>query len=162
MTENIMIILWCVFILVILFILFRNELMEKVRPRITYQFQSWEKSDLPYISIDVQGRKMNMIVDSAAAVSLIRKEVLKDITYEESSRSINLAALTEDSINSEVVSIPITINGSVTVTDFAVYYSDDIAAFRKDGIIIDGLLGVEFFKATGGKIDFNKKTVTFP
>jgi hypothetical protein len=127
-----------------------------------YSFQSWEKSDLPFINIDVQGHSLNMITDSAAAVSIIRKEVLKDLNYEPSSRSVNLAALTEESVNSEVVAIPININGKEIKTDFVVYDSDDIACFRKHGIIMDGLLGVEFFKATKGMIDFQNQTVKFP
>lgn len=127
-----------------------------------YSFQSWEKSDLPFINIDVQGHSLNMITDSAAAVSIIRKEVLKDLNYEPSSRSVNLAALTEESVNSEVVAIPININGKEIKTDFVVYDSDDIACFRKHGIIMDGLLGVEFFKATKGLIDFKNQTVKFP
>ena len=127
-----------------------------------YSFQSWEKSDLPFINIDVQGHSLNMITDSAAAVSIIRKDVLKNIAYEPSSRNINLAALTEESVNSEVVVIPININGKEIKTDFVVYDSDDIACFRKHGIIMDGLLGVEFFKATKGLIDFKNQTVKFP
>ena len=127
-----------------------------------YSFQSWEKSDLPFINIDVQGHSLNMITDSAAAVSIIRKEVLRDLNYEPSSRSVNLAALTDESVNSEVVAIPININGKEIKTDFVVYDSDDIACFRKHGIIMDGLLGVEFFKATKGMIDFQNQTVKFP
>ena len=127
-----------------------------------YSFQSWEKSDLPFINIDVQGHSLNMITDSAAAVSIIRKDVLKDLTYEQSSRSVNLAALTDESVNSEVVAIPININGKEVKTDFVVYDSDDIACFKKHGIIMDGLLGVEFFKATKGMIDFQNQTVKFP
>ena len=127
-----------------------------------YSFQSWEKSDLPFINIDVQGHSLNMITDSAAAVSIIRKDVLKNLTYEQSSRSVNLAALTDESVNSEVVAIPININGKEVKTDFVVYDSDDIACFKKHGIIMDGLLGVEFFKATKGMIDFQNQTVKFP
>ena len=127
-----------------------------------YSFQSWEKSDLPFITIDVQGHKLNMITDSAAAVSIIRKDVLKNLTYDRSNRSVNLAALTDESVNSEVVAIPININGKEVKTDFVVYDSDDIACFKKHGIIMDGLLGVEFFKATKGMIDFQNQTVKFP
>jgi hypothetical protein len=127
-----------------------------------YSFQSWEKSDLPFITLDVQGHSLNMITDSAAAVSIIRKDVLKNLNYEESSRSVNLAALTDESVNSEVVAIPININGKEVKTDFVVYDSDDIACFKRHGIIMDGLLGVEFFKATKGLIDFKNQTVKFP
>ena len=73
-----------------------------------------------------------------------------------------MAALTDESVNSEVVAIPININGKKIKTDFVVYDSDDIACFRKHGIIMDGLLGVEFFKATKGLIDFKNQAVKFP
>jgi hypothetical protein len=127
-----------------------------------YSFQSWEKSDLPFITIDVQGHKLNMIADSAAAVSIIRKGILKDLIYEPNSRIVHLEALTEEGVNSQVVAIPININGKEIKTDFLVYASDDIACFRKHGIIMDGILGVEFFKATKGMIDFHNQTVKFP
>ena len=148
--------------LVLLLIILSFIAKHYVSSTANYSFQSWEKSDLPFINIDVQGHSLNMITDSAAAVSIIRKDVLKNLTYEQSSRSVNLAALTDESVNSEVVAIPITINGKEVKTDFVVYDSDDIACFKKHGIIMDGLLGVEFFKATKGLIDFKNQTVKFP
>lgn len=147
-----------VFIIIVLALIARNYISGTTK----YSFQSWEKSDLPFITIDVQGHKLNMITDSAAAVSIIRKDVLKNLSYEPNSRSINLAALTDESVSSEVVAIPININGKELKTDFVVYDSDDIACFKKHGIIMDGLLGVEFFKATKGRIDFQNQTVKFP
>jgi hypothetical protein len=158
MTYNFIIFFGIVFALIIAAFIARKHLNTAAK----YSFQSWEKSDLPFITIDVQGHKLNMITDSAAAVSITRKEVLKDLNYEPSSRSVNLAALTDESVNSEVVAIPININGKEIKTDFVVYDSDDIACFRKHGIIMDGLLGVEFFKATKGLIDFKNQTVKFP
>lgn len=158
MNCDILIFFGIVFIIISL-ALFAKRCMYKTA---MYSFQSWEKSDLPFITIDVQGHFLNMITDSAAAVSIIRKDALKNLQYEVSSRSVNLAALTEESVHSEVVAIPITINGKVIKTDFVVYDSDDIACFKKHGIIMDGLLGVEFFKATKGMIDFQNQTVKFP
>lgn len=152
----------CFIGLVLLLIILSFIAKHYVNSTANYSFQSWEKSDLPFINIDVQGHSLNMITDSAAAVSIIRKDSLKDLNYEPSSRSINLAALTEESVNSEVVAIPININGKEIKTDFVVYDSDDIACFKKHGIIMDGLLGVEFFKATKGLIDFKNQTVKFP
>ena len=158
MTYNFIVFFGIVFALIIAAFIARKH----VNTAAKYSFQSWEKSDLPFITIDVQGHKLNMITDSAAAVSIIRKDVLKNISYEPNSRSINLAALTDESVSSEVVAIPININGKEVKTDFVVYDSDDIACFKKHGIIIDGLLGVEFFKATKGRIDFQNQTVKFP
>ena len=158
MMCNILIFLGVVVVLILLAYIARKHVDKTAK----YSFQSWEKSDLPFISIDVQGHLLNMITDSAAAVSIIRKDSLQGLQYEPSSRSVNLAALTDESVNSSVVAIPISVNGKEIKTDFVVYDSDDIACFRKHGIIMDGLLGVEFFKATKGMIDFQNQTVKFP
>ena len=152
-----------IFLGTIVFIGFLFYMLKKrLNNTIDYSFQSWEKSDLPFITLDVQGKSLNMITDSAAAVSIIRRDSLQNLSYETSSRNVALSALTDESVNSEVVVIPININGKEIKTDFVVYNSDDIACFRKHGIIMDGLLGVEFFKATKGLIDFNNQKVKFP
>ena len=157
MDYNFMFFLGLLFLLLILSFLSRKC----IRSTAKYPFQRWEKSDLPFITVNVQGNSLNMIADSAGAVSIIRKEVLNKISYEPNSRKINLAALTDDKIQSDVVSIPITINGKEIKTDFVVYDSDDIACFKKHGIVMDGLLGVEFFKASNGIIDFKSQAVKF-
>lgn len=128
-----------------------------------YPFQNWEKADLPYIVLDTRGRKLNMIIDSGSAMSIIKRGALKNIDHELTTRIVNVYALSrEGAVESEVVSIPIIVNGNEINTDFLVYDGDDIGGFKKHGIAIDGLLGVEFFKATGGIVDFNTKTVKFP
>jgi hypothetical protein len=129
--------------------------------RVKYNFESLEKVDLPYISIDIQGKKFNMVTDSAASVSIIKKEALKELQFENSPRKINLAAITNDSITSSVVSVPITLNNEEIKIDFVVYDGIDIADFEKKyGITLHGILGVEFFKKTKGKLDFGKQIVT--
>lgn len=157
MTQSVLFVLMVLLLLGLSFIAKRY-----IKKTPYYPFQSWEKSDLPFITIDVQGQSLNMITDSAAAVSIIRRDVLKKLHYIESSRRVSLEALTDDGIKSEVVVIPININGKEIKTDFVVYDSDDIACFRKHGIIMDGIFGVEFFKATKGLIDFNNQIVKFP
>lgn len=148
------------FILAIVSFYFVNK---KLHPSSKYLFQSWEKVDMPYITLDICGHKLNMITDSAASVSVIRKDVLDKLQWEPSSRKISLAALTNDSMNTEVIVVPVVIKGKETKHDFVVYDNKDIAGFKsKYGVSIHGILGVEFFKKTGGIVNFNKHTVTFP
>ena len=128
----------------------------------TYKFQKWEKVDLPYITVDVGGHPLNAITDSAASVSLVRRESLAGLPYERNGRQVNLVAVTDDTINSETVIIPIVVNGKEIKTDFAIYDGDDIGNFKRFGVNIDILLGVEFFKASNGIINFENQTVTFP
>ena len=142
--------------------LFAYLCVKAANKSLKYPFQSWEKSDLPFITIDVQGHSLNMITDSAAAVSVIRRDVLENLTYEPNSRNVNLASISGDGVKSEVVAIPINIKGKEIKTDFVVYDGNDIAGFRRHGIIMDGILGVEFLKKTGGIVDFSTQTVKFP
>jgi hypothetical protein len=127
-----------------------------------YLMQDWEKVDMPYITMTVEGHKLNFITDSAASVSIIKGSVLPLISFENSDRQVALAALTEDTIQSKVVDLTLPVNGENVTTNFVVY-EEDIAGFRcKYGIEIHGLLGVEFFRKTSGIINFRNHTVTFP
>lgn len=146
-----------------LFALFYYIVRKHLPSSAKYPFQSWEKTDMPYIVLDIQGKKFNMITDSGASVSIIRHDVLDEIEWEPSSRKISLAALTNDRVDTGVVVIPIMIKGKETTHDFVVYGNEDIADFsNKYGITIHGILGVEFFKKTRGIVDFNKHAVIFP
>lgn len=156
--TSIIIFLWILFVVVLVSLLVKKALIHAD----VYSFQDWEKSDLPYITIDIQGHKLNMITDSAAAVSIITPRAIEQLEYEHSTRKVDLMALTEDGLRSEVVSIPFKIGNKEIKCDFVLYNGDDIAGFKKHGISIDGILGVEFFKKTGGKVDFKTQTVTFP
>lgn len=129
-----------------------------------HEFQDCEKTDMPYIKIDIQGHSFNMVADSAASVSIIQRKALEGIEYEVIPRNITLTALSnEGGIKSEVVSIPMSINGKVIKSDFVVYDNGDIGGFEsKHGVEIHGLLGVEFFRKTKGKVDFKKQRVSFP
>lgn len=158
MLTNIAIILW------IAFILFAVAVYIKSFNRgISYEFQEYTKTDIPYITIDVQGKLLNIIVDTGCSISIIKEEALKDLHYEISKRKVNLAALTTDSIASDVVKIPFTINNREYIEDFVVYGEGDIANFEvKYGIIIHAIFSKEFFDKTGCKIDFKNHSVIFP
>ena len=126
-----------------------------------FQFQDFDKADIPYIAMEVQGIMLNFIVDTGCGVSLISKSVLDSISYEDSVRQVQLEALTPDSLHSGMVTIPITINGEQLEEDFVLYDKDDIANFQAHyGIIIHGILGNAFLDKTGCKIDYKKHTVT--
>ena len=159
MITNILIFLWLALILVILSLLVRNRLNKTTE----YPFQDSEKTDMPYISLDIQGHKFNMITDSAAAVSVIRRDAVSLLNYEPSPRKVSLTALTNDGVDNEVIILPINMNGKEIKTDFVIYEGSDMADFsRKHGVIIHGILGVEFFRKTKGKVDFKTQSVVFP
>ena len=154
-----MIFLWLALVLLILSFLTRKFLCKSSQ----YPFMSTEKTDIPYITINIQGQDFNMITDSGASVSIIRRDAISNLEYEKSVRAVNLTSITNDGVDSNVIVLPVNVNGKEIKTDFVIYDGDDIADFsRKYGITIHGILGIEFFKLSKGKVDFKTQTVTFP
>lgn len=155
MITDILIILWFLFIVLAI-----GVIVWKLSHRVQlYNFTN--KVDVPYITIDIQGHPFNMVVDTGCGVSIITANALSSIKYTDSTRKINLQAVTDETLPSDMVSVPITINGKELVEDFVVHYAEDFGGFQvSSGITIHGLLGNEFFEKTHCKIDYNKHTVS--
>lgn len=157
MLVNIIIAIW---VAIVLFVI--GGFLYVMNRKVVYKFQEYNKVDLPYIALDIQGKTFNMLLDSGASVSVIGDKSLNSIEYEESKRKVELCALTDDSIPSRVVKIPFTVNKKKYTEEFVVYPESDIAGFEsKYGIAINGLLSKEFFDKTKGKIDFKNLSVAF-
>ena len=126
-------------------------------------FQNYDVTDIPYITLEIQGFLLNFLVDTGCGVSIILKDVLENIDYSESSRKVQLEALTSDSLHADMVTIPITVNSKHIVEDFVVYDKQDIANFSVHyGITIHGILGNEFLDKTGCQIDYKNHIVVIP
>lgn len=102
-----------------------------------------------------------MIVDTGCGISIISKESLESLNYDDSTRKVNLQALTSDTLESNVVKIPIRLNKEVLV-DFVVYENSDFGGFNANGININGLLGSEFFEEMKCRIDYGKHALIIP
>lgn len=158
MITNIIILLWLVFIGCLIYGLV-NYL--KTRNSQIHSFQAL-KSDIPYITIDIQGNQLNMIVDSGAGVSMVTEDALSFLEYYETEREVTLQGLVNESTPPKMVSIPINVKGNEVVEDFIRIQADDFAGFgRKYGVTIHGLLGNEFFEKTGCVIDYKNHSVSF-
>ena len=128
-----------------------------------YLFQDYEKTNLPYIKLNVQGQYLNMLVDTCCAMSIISKDALNGLEYKKSKRKVSLQALVSDDALLNVIKIPFTINDRQFEEEFAVYDTEDIAGFEeKHDITIHGVLGSEFFNNTKCHIDYNNHSITFP
>ena len=156
---NILVFLWIVFILLLLSMVARKVINHSV----TFPFQDYDKTDIPYIKLDIQGFSFNFLIDTGCGVSIIIKDALSQIEYTESPRKIQLQALTSDSLNAGMVTIPINANGKQVNEDFVVYDNSDIANFQTHyGIAIHGILGNEFLDKTGCQIDYKNHIVLLP
>lgn len=122
-----------------------------------YYFQRFKETEIPYITLDVQGKPLNMIVDSGCAVCLINKPALEGLEYEDSGMAIALSALTSDHVDSTSVKISIKIGGKTIGEDFFIQDLEDMGNFKKmHGIEIHGLLGSHFFDTYNCSIDYKK------
>lgn len=159
MVINVLIFLWVAFLIIVISFMVRKLFNRSY----SYDFQNYDKTDIIYITVDVQGFMLNLLVDTGCGVSIISQDVLSQIEYKESSRKVQLAALTSDSLHSGMVTIPFTINGKQIEEDFVTYDKQDIANFQAHyGITIHGILGNEFLEKTGCKIDYKNHKVIVP
>lgn len=157
MIINILIILWFLFLLVAVMLLIKS----RSKGVSVYTF-SIGKVDIPYITISIQGIELNMIVDTGCGVSMMCRDVADKFEKEDSSRKISLQAITDDSVNSNVITLPLTINKKSLNVDFALIDAPDFGGFvHKYGFRVHGILGVEFLETFKGSIDFDKHTITF-
>ena len=159
MITNIIFILWFVFIIMLLSAIARKL----VNKSCILPFQNYDDTDIPYITLEIQGFQLNFLVDTGCGVSIILNSVLQNIEYTESSRKVQLEALTSDSLHAGMVTIPININGKHIEEDFVLYDKQDIANFNVHyGITIHGILGNEFLDKTGCQIDYKNHIVVIP
>jgi hypothetical protein len=155
-----MIYVWTFFTVFIIAVFISYIINKKVRNRHYYKFEGSGISDIPYVTIDIQGHKFNMIVDTGCGVSIITKNALDKIKYTPCNKSINLSALTSDCLKSDVVTIGFNIAGKESTSNFAVYNQDNFACFETMyGITIHGLLGNEFMEHTNCRIDYNNHCI---
>lgn len=159
MIANIIILLWLGFLITVVVLMIRY-LHSKNREQ--YLFQNFGYVDLPYITIDIQGHLLNMIVDSGAGASVISQGALDILNYEPCQRKINMGAMTDEYIPVDMVTIPLTINGKETKEDFILHPAQDFCSFKTHyGLVAHGLLGNDFLDKYNCVIDFKNHSVTF-
>ena len=160
MVCSIFIVLWIALVIGLVVMLFKYAYSI---PNAIFLFQNENKTDIKYITIDIQGQQLNLLVDTGCGISIIRSDVAVTLEHSSSPRKINLQALTSDSIASNVVSIPLTLGNKEITEDFALYDESDIANFEAlYGITLHGILGAEFFEKTNCKIDYKKHCLIIP
>lgn len=120
-------------------------------------FKNFEAVEIPYVTIDIQGNLMNMVVDTGCAVSLLNIPSISncELMYKKSGKSVNLSAITSDRVNSDGITIDFNVGKKKVTEDFYLQNTDDFGNFNTiHGITLHGLLGSSFFEKNNCKIDF--------
>ena len=139
MITYILLILWALFIVAVLTVLF-----QKIS---AFEFKDFEETEIPYITMDIQGNMFNMIVDTGCAVSMLNIPAINkcELLYQKTNKEVSLAALTDDSLESKAINVKFNIGKN----------------FNKwHNIEIHGLLGSSFFDKNNCKIDYGNHSLT--
>ena len=153
-------------ILILLWILFLISIVVSIvllHSSTTYEFQDFGNIDIPYITIDIQGNPMNMVVDTGCGVSLLNLQAIKDceLLYRECPRTVSLSAITDDTVHSSGITIDFTVGKKEVSEDFFLRNDEDFGGFmRMYGVQLHGLLGSSFFEKNNCEIDFKNHTLT--
>ena len=122
-----------------------------------YEFQKHDIVDIPYVTIEIQGHSLNMIVDTGCGSSILHKPAAESlgIQYTESNKRTTLSALTHETIDMKNVFVDYELNGEKVRDEFILYDADAFGNFDvMYGITIHGLLGTDFFNAHKCAVDF--------
>lgn len=167
MTKTMMMIdlIWFPALLVVLLVIAVPILLiysQRNKKHSSYPFNEFGKVDIPYVTIDVQGHPLNLIVDTGCGISIIHTPVLMDksILYKVSEKKVDISALTMEKKTLDSVFIDFVINNRIITQEFFTHSDDDFGNFRQMyGIEIHGLLGSDFLDAYRCKIDFKKHSL---
>ena len=129
-------------------------------PKSKFNFQKFPEVDVPYVTIDIQGKLLNMVVDTGCGISILHEPILKDkeLKFRDSLRQVNICALTDESAHMKSVTIDFEINKkTVSETFFINEAGEDFGGFQKlHGVQIHGILGSEFLDRHNCKVDYKK------
>ena len=128
----------------------------------SYPFNNFGKVDIPYVTLDIQGHLLNLIVDSGCGISIIHTPTLeeKKLLYNVSEKKVDISSLTTDKKTLDSVFIDFVLNGKIITQEFFTHNDDDFGNFKQMyGIEIHGLLGSDFLDAYKCSIDYNKHSL---
>lgn len=160
--NTLIISLWALLASVALCQAFRMLCMKGTR----YKFSNFpEVVDVPYITMDVQGNILNLVVDTGCGVSLIGSDVFNsmELMYKNTNSSVHLTAITPDNVQSSLIRVDFNIGKKEVYENFGLCEVSDFGNFEKMyGIKIHGILGSSFLDRYKCKIDYGKHQLVIP
>lgn len=154
MITIVLILLWVLLMVAVLIALYRRVYCSNV-----YEFKDYEKTEIPYVTVDIQGNPMNMVVDTGCAVSLLNIPSISncELLYRKSNNQVTLSAVTSEGLNAGGILVDFVIGKKKVTEEFFLHDTEDFANFnRMHGIHLHGLLGCSFFEKNNCSVDFKK------
>lgn len=127
-----------------------------------YDFLNYNIVDIPYVSLDIQGHNLNMIVDTGCGSSILHKSSVEEfgIKYTETNKRTTLSALTHETIDTPNIFVDYNLLDERVRDEFILYDAKEFGNFNTlYGIQLHGLLGNDFFNAHKCSVDFENHTL---
>jgi predicted aspartyl protease len=132
------------------------------KPKKGVPFHNFDVVDVPYISVDINGKSYNFIVDTGSGVSIIDSSLLnKGFKYSRVNKEVNVSGIEGNNHTMSAVNIDFSINNKKVNEDFYVHDCEEMFGNFETlyNITISGLLGSSFLNKYKGIIDFDKLTI---
>ena len=159
MITTILSLLWFLLIIAVIVTVGTNS-----RKKNSLDFQNFGIVDVPYVTMDIQGKQFNMIVDTACGASILHTKSLmeSEIEFNMTGESLNFSSLTDENVRTKAVVVEFELNGMLTSEIFYLYDSDtNFGDFsERYGITIHGLLGSDFLDSHRCKVDYATHKLT--
>jgi hypothetical protein len=149
-----MTILTIISIIVLAFIILRAILLFKSKHK-SYKFiNDIDVTDIPFVTIEIQGVKCNFIVDSGADASIISPNFIDEnnIIHKKAQNNYSLISAEGKTFDTPIAKVPLVINHKLTSEIFAL--NDNIENIFSCDVKISGLLGSPFLNKHQCKIDY--------
>lgn len=149
-------------LLVILVVLyFTWVLINNIKQRKHYMsfLEGLDLTGFPIVTMSNNGTKMNFVLDTGSVHSLINKDIVESLIYNETSYVVTISGIDdkhredEPAITMELSYKDKTVRGMFVMTDLSSIFT---SVKKETGVQLHGLLGSDFFKQNKYIIDFNE------
>lgn len=159
MITDIIIALWVAFLIILVVSMFTHKDAD-------LKFLNFEKMDIPYVTIDIQGVKCNMIIDSGSGVSIFDENFFlhSGIMYTSTNKAVDVTGIEGNEKTMNIISVSFKFSGRTLTEEFSIHDCTPMFMnFKKlYGIEIHGILGSSFFNKYDSIIDYQKLCINIP
>lgn len=125
--------------------------------------ETYEKCNLPVITLYNDTYPLNFIIDSGASICVINKSVLKYLHYTEvKDKNVSVMTASED-VEGEAVKIQINDETNIEEVTFLVMNLDGQfkSISEQDGVIIHGILGNNFLEHKSALLNYSSFEISW-
>lgn len=142
-------------VFVIAFIANTVDDVKKNKSKISFK-EAMDLVELPIITFNNKGQKLNFLLDTGSNVSYINSSVLPSLEYQMLDKEMNTMGVEGNKTNNQFCSMDISYREQTFNEEFSISDLDDAFNIIKqeDGVQLHGILGSKFFEKYRYVLDF--------